>query len=290
MKASRFLPSRKSSNSRQHNASAFFHAGNLTDFDIERGFTMAKFINGHTNYEEWRNVDRKTNNLYLARLAVTAKGITEFSDEFALVNAINVSEMSGKLEGYYSVSTSVLMNPICQARAKDPESICSKCYAAATASRYSGLADALETNYKILNGFLISELAWSTLAWPTTNGDARIESFGDVASVTCARNYLRIIKTHPHLNFAVWTKNPGIWKAAIKAEGGKPKNMKYILSSNKVNEPQEFDAESMALADHRFTVHDNNSNVTINCGGRKCATCRRCYADNTEFDVAERLK
>lgn len=34
----------------------------------------------------------------------------------------------GKMESMWSLSTSVRLNPICQKRAKDEKSICSKCY------------------------------------------------------------------------------------------------------------------------------------------------------------------
>ena len=253
---------------------------------------MAGFINGKTNYKEWRDHTKDTR-AHLARVSLIEGGITTPSDEYRLVGAIRVSEMSGKLEGYYSVSTSVLMNPNCQVRAQIPGSICEKCYAASVASRYSQLTQTLETNYQILNGFLISEEAWASLQFPTTNGDARIESFGDVATVVCARNYLRIIRSHPHLTFGVWTKNVSIWNFALEFDGGKPSNMKYIVSSFRVNEPEQLDEETLKYADHRFTVYTKEyaveNGICINCGGKKCATCRNCYGDGP-FDINELLK
>lgn len=47
--------------------------------------------------------------------------------------------MSGKMTGITCLSTSVLCNPFCAARRKNADCICSKCYAAATCSRYSAL-------------------------------------------------------------------------------------------------------------------------------------------------------
>lgn len=253
---------------------------------------MAKFINGVTDYETWRD-HTKDSGKYLARVALIEAGIQTLADEVKLVNAVNVSTMGGKLEGYYSVSTSVLMNPICQERAKVPGSICAQCYAATYAAMRNELNQALETNFRILNEFLISETAWATLTWPTTNGDGRIESFGDVASVICARNYLRIIKTHPWINFGVWTKNVALWIRAFALEGGKPANMKFIVSSPKINEKVEISAEWLPYLDHRFTVYDaefaRENGIVINCGGAKCATCRNCYGEGP-FDVCEILK
>lgn len=253
---------------------------------------MAKFMNGQTNYNEWRD-HAKDNKRYLERMALISLGCKSILDELRLVQAVNVSAMSGKLEGFWSVSTSVLMNPICQQRAKDPESICHDCYAAVTASRYSELTQALETNYHILNEFLISEDSWKALNWPTSNGYGRVESFGDVASVTCARNYLRIIRSHPHIKFGVWTKNVALWIRAFALENGKPENMKFIVSSPIVNVTVEIPEEWMPYVDHRFTVYTKEyaeeHGVEINCGGRKCATCMNCYC-NGPFDIAELKK
>lgn len=253
---------------------------------------MSKFINGVTNYNNWRD-HAHDNKKYLERMAIIALGMHNFADELKLVNAIHVSELGGKLEDYYSVSTSVLMNRICQKRACIPGSICRDCYAANNASSRSGVAQALETNHVILNNFLISETAWATMNWPTKNGDARIEWGGDVETVICARNYLRIMKTHPHLNFGAWTKNWGIWYAAFLLEGGKPNNMKFIISSPMVNVPVEIPKFIIPYVDHRFTVYEKKyaeeHNIEINCGGRKCKTCRNCYCDGP-FDINELKK
>lgn len=251
-----------------------------------------KFINGETNYNEWRDHARD-NKRYLERMALISLGCKTLLDEIRLVQAVNVSAMTGKLEGFWSVSTSVLMNPICQQRAKDPDSICHHCYAATTASRYSELMQALETNYRILNDFLISEDSWKILSWPTSNGYGRVESFGDVASVTCARNYLRIINSHPNIKFGVWTKNVPLWIRAFALEGGKPKNMKFIVSSPYTNVKVEISEEWMPYVDHRFTVYTKEyaeeNSIEINCGGRKCMTCMHCYF-NGPFDINELMK
>lgn len=257
---------------------------------------MAAFKNGVTNYDEWRD-HSKDNGKYKSRMAVIvatmALAVLSLIDELKLVAQIVVSEMTGKLAGYYSVSTSVLMNKRCQERAKIPGSICAACYAANTASRNSGLCQTLETNYIILNNFLISEEAWATLSWPTTNGDGRIESFGDVDSVVCARNYIRIIKTHPWINFGVWTKNVDLWIKAFILEGGKPKNMKFIISSFLTNIKIRIKKEWLPYIDHRFTVYTpefaREHGIVINCGGAKCATCRNCYGGGP-FDICEILK
>ena len=37
--------------------------------------------------------------------------------------------MTGKMEGIDSISTSCILNTFCEARKKDPDSVCSHCYA-----------------------------------------------------------------------------------------------------------------------------------------------------------------
>lgn len=215
-------------------------------------------------------------------------------EEIILVSSIQVSKLSGKLTGYYSVSTSVKRNIFCQARCKHDEMICHDCYAVTNLERYDALSQNLDINFDIMNRFLISETAWATLCIPTTNGDARIESHGDVNSVTCARNYIRIIRTHKHLNFGVWTKNWNIWYSAFQLENGKPDNMTFIVSSAKLNTVMDLPEKIRPYVDHVFTVYDDEyitaNNVTINCGARDCAGCRKCYRKDSDFYISEKKK
>lgn len=257
-----------------------------------------KFINGTTNFETWRDT-RNDNSKYIARMyvinAMRGKAELTTADEIALVNTIMVSEMTGKLTGFYSISTSVLMNDRCQARAKNPDTICARCYAAASLNNYDGLMEATETNHYILNEFLISSDAWQVLAVPTTNGFFRIEAFGDVASVTCCRNYIRIIRTHSFIRFGVWTKNPDLWIKAFELESGKPENMSFIVSSIFVNQRADVPETYAKYVDHVFTVFNNKEikekKININCGSRDCNGCRNCYAaDSNEYDIREKLK
>lgn len=199
---------------------------------------------------------------------------------------------TGKMEGMHSISTAVTVNPICQARraaalkaleeAKekglDPiEHICLSCFAEAQLE-YQGSTDikyrrAFEIlNYKVfaLEDFPILNL----LVF-------RIEAFGDVASVTQARNYIRLANRNPLTICTAWTKNPGIWKEAFAIEG-KPENMIMIYSNpivdSKIDEEAFFQAlkVSYPFLDKMFSVF-NEEDETTNCGGRKCLTCLNCY-------------
>ncbi len=267
-----------------------------------------KFINGVTNYDEWRD-HAKDYETYKQRMAVISEMLAKkergekltFADEVRLVGQVVVSALTGKLEDFYSVSTSVLMNPCCQARARMDGCICKECYAANNVSRFGTLAQALETNYLILNNFIISPEAWETLAIPSINGKARTESHGDTASVVCAINHTRIVASHSWLVFGTWTKNLTHYKPVFEAEG-KPDNMIFIASSPMTNIQMEIPEPMRPYVDHRFTVCEEEfakaHGIQINCGtwkqdklDHKCKNCMRCYDRfNTEFDIWELKK
>ena len=194
---------------------------------------------------------------------------------------------TGKMEGMQSLSTSCVCNPACMARMKDDKSICSHCFAAAMHNRYSALAIRMEQNTRILSSKLFQheELPLINAAF------FRFESFGDLGSVTQARNYLRICKRNPWTRFALWTKNPGYLAQAIKLEG-KPDNLNVILSSPYMNTT--VDASRFDFVDKTFTVWAKDAikaqNVAINCGSKKCMDCLICYTKNDVREVNEILK
>ena len=265
-----------------------------------------KFIQGVTNYDEWRD-HAKDNAKYKERMALISellpkKDNLNVIDQYRLAQALAVSELTGKLEDFWAVSTSVLMNPICQARARKEGCICKKCYAASGAARFSGLTQSLETNYLILNNFLLSEEALATVAIPSLNGKARVESHGDAATRICAINHTRLVRSHKHLDFGVWSKNLQFYYDVFEAEG-KPDNMIFIASSPDINVPMEIPEEMKKYVDHIFTVYEEEyareHGIVINCGTRmkaetldhRCKLCMRCYdKQNKDYYINELLK
>ena len=167
----------------------------------------------------------------VARLAVIALAILETikdparriaaSQAAKLVNCLwIVNHNARKLEGISSISSSVHDNCFCQAWRKMKDCICAKCYAYNQQSYQTGLKEHNILNGLILRNVLLPVSAFKLLiiVFPYL----RIESFGDVANVIQARNYIRIIKAFPRKRCAIWTKNIAIWGQAIKLEG-KPK-------------------------------------------------------------------
>lgn len=97
---------------------------------------------------------------------------------------------TGKMAGMYSVSTSVLENENCKARAKNPRSICSKCYAGKMAKMYKGLEKNLSENTAILTGSIIP-----VEDLPYINAHSfRLEAFGDLNNTIQVINYFNICR------------------------------------------------------------------------------------------------
>ena len=203
--------------------------------------------------------------------------------------------MSGKMSGIPSISTSVLENPICQKRRKQKDSICSKCFAASTAARYSSLAKNLSSNLELLTGEILPADVLPRFI-PELASIVRFESFGDLANVNQAINYLNIARVNPDVRFALWTKNIGILAKAVEMTG-KPENIRIIYSSPIVNKAIDVEKtqRTFPCIDAVFTVYDKKhvaaNEIDINCGAKSCITCRNCY-DRSDFysDIREQLK
>lgn len=231
-------------------------------------------------------------------MALTNQKINIAGREYAMrksafttnLSPVHVSDsMTGKMAGIPSISTSCICNPICQKRMTDNNSICSKCFAAATVGRYDNMTAALESNYYLFNE---SVLNLDLLPRFGNVRFVRLESFGDCGSVTHAINFINLCKVNPDITFACWTKNPRFYDAAFQVAGGKPDNLIMVISSPIIGKVAE---KKYAWIDKIFTVYSadqiEKGNIDINCGARCCMTCRRCYdRRNTETYVSEKLK
>lgn len=215
---------------------------------------------------------------------------------FRLVSSLwIVNHMGNKLEGISSISSSVHDNCFCAARQKIKDCICKFCYAFNQQSYQTGLKE-----HNILNGIILRNILIPVEMFKCLKilfPYLRIESFGDVANVIQARNYIRIIKAFPEKRCAIWSKNIAIWKQAFDMEG-KPDNTTYVHSSSKLNIEEKINLDIYPFVDHVFTVFTKDfirkNNIVINCGGKKCMECIlnkiNCYYRNTEFFIREQKK
>ena len=184
---------------------------------------------------------------------------------------LHLSELSGKLEDFFSLSTSVWNNSYCQKRMKIPGSICEECYAY-NSWRKKTMIKPLTENMNILSSKLYEVEDFPEIPHKVL----RLESHGEISNLTHARNYIRLAKRNPDCVFTIWTKNYGILNQAIQLEG-KPENMITGCSSLFKNTPYK---PRYSWVDFVFTVFDadyvKENDTTINCP-RKCKTCMKCY-------------
>lgn len=231
---------------------------------------------------------KSTTKLFLIVFAIlsTIKDFTETLTKEQYRKLISclwiVNHTANKLEGICSISSSVFDNLFCKCRMKLKDCICKYCYAHNQQSYQTGLKEHNIINGLILRNILIPVKFFKFLiiVFPYL----RIESFGDVANVTQARNYIRIIKAFPEKRCAIWSKNIVVWEKAFQFEG-KPNNTTYVHSSRELNKVDNIDRNRFSFVDHIFTVYTKSyatkNNIVINCGGRKCLECimkrKNCY-------------
>lgn len=204
---------------------------------------------------------------------------------------------SGKMSGIPSISTSVTLNENCKHHAAVKGSICEKCYARNLVKLRKGLADKLERNY---NFYTTVDLTVDDVPF-INSAIFRFESFGDLVNVQHFRNYCTIAKANPQTRFVLWTKNIWIISEYRKTVVNEiPSNLYIIASSVYINKSAmgavKKTRSALRYIDAVFTVYDKETikaeNIDINCGGRKCLECRRCYSlkHGQIADVRERLK
>jgi len=188
------------------------------------------------------------------------------------------TDMKGKMEDMCGVSTSCLKNKRCEAMSKIKGSICEECYARNYLGFRKGCRDRFGENYDILNASILEEEDIPKFFEPMV----RIEPFGDTGSVVHAKNYLQIPKASPNSEFGWFSKNSLFTYQAIKEGFEKPKNVTYINSSLKKNEPRVLKDFEKEFTDIIFTVYTldylkEHPEININCGLAKCRECQMCY-------------
>lgn len=220
--------------------------------------------------------------------------LTVTSGRFFEATGIHIcTDHTGKMKLLWSMSTSP-ENEICKKRAQIPGSICAECYSVAMNSQYSDLAKCLKRNASVLNERVLEDDELPRLSNKLRM--FRFESFGDLTSEIQVVNYFKIAEANPGTDCALWTKNPWFIERAMKNYGiSKPANLTIIGSSYFVNAPMIEFYKKYDFIDYIFTVYDKDyikeNNVEINCGGRSCRTCQRCYkGTHNGYEIREQLK
>jgi hypothetical protein len=198
---------------------------------------------------------------------------------------INISEMTGKLNGVDAINTSPLNNSFCMMQSKNPENICYQCYSIKMLSTFRKSCDpSFRRNGEVLSTRLLTIDEIFGLKFKFNQ--VRFNAHGELQNLGHAINCIRIATLHPTRNFALYTKRPSLVAQAVRLYG-LPENLQLIYSSIKINVPS-----NRPVGFHKvFNVWNRDvdtTKVNINCcdgvSDRHCADCKNCY---TGFDVAE---
>ena len=231
----------------------------------------------------------------MSKIVKPAKDLPEWKRHL-FNHGIHIStDLTSKMKNVYSISTLCLCNKDCLRRQNTPGCICENCFAAATANQYDRTAELLAMTTATLCYSLVPVDVWERLP---KREIFRIESFGDLQSVTQAENYLNMVIANPETMFAWWTKNPIYIARALKEMRiRKPKNLVVVFSSMFKNKSVDLEAmqKVFPFIDKIFTVYtpeylEAHKDINVNCGARSCNTCRRCYKKNTAKYINELLK
>jgi hypothetical protein len=195
------------------------------------------------------------------------------------MNAVHITQGSGKLAGIISINTPTSTNPFCQSMQKT-DSVCKSCYA----QRYEKLRPNIVTAFE-RNTFL-SERELLPQEIPAINEQiARFASYGELINMMHFINLLRIALANRQTIFTLWTKRPKIVQIVLKLLG-KPDNLILIYSSPVVGVPSKLPKGF----DKVFTAFARGSDMTdINCHGA-CNSCRLCYSHNDTTLINEIIK
>lgn len=179
----------------------------------------------------------------------------------------------GKMEGMWSLSTSCRLNKYCQARHKNGNSICSKCFAIRQTDWQHELANKLERNTELLTE---NEIPAECMPDVSIKDIFRLESFGDLNNVMQIKNYFTFAEANKGTIFGLWTKNTFLFPEVRKAGIKKPSNVIIIESAPLIDTPIEPSDE---WVDKVFIVWSKKykNEPWINCGKAKCIGCRNCY-------------
>lgn len=217
--------------------------------------------------------------------------ITKFKEKY---NVHITTDHNDKMAGLASISTSPLCNALCKERTNNPNMVCAHCYSMTMNTRFKNLRKCLENNSNVLPEIEIPADDLPRLFSET--GYFRFEAFGDLMNETQVKNYFAMAAANSHMACALWTKNPWFIENAMKKYGiEKPANLTIIGSSYYVNVPMVEFYKRYDFIDYVFTVYDDKfiqeNGIEINCGGRSCAECGKCYTrSHSNYEINEKLK
>jgi hypothetical protein len=202
------------------------------------------------------------------------------------VSTIHISKMTGKLEGFKSISSNTITNSYCikQNASNDNENICTKCYSHTMLNSYrKNMQAPLERNSIALSNEIlpIDQLPMIMDAF------FRFNAHGELINDIHLINLVNIAIKNPHCNFALWTKRNDIIKKYFD-NNVKLSNLILIFSNSKISKimskpPKHFDKTFNNVLEHEFIELQN-------CTGQQCKNCLLCYTHNNVITIVEKVK
>ena len=236
----------------------------------------------------------KTARVFLERLARVEDNPDDIATWRAMLKDALCTNHEDKMEGMISLSTSCLIACGDNKMRDSKDLICSVCFSVNLQLMKMTTRDKLIRNTLLLAFYDIPEEAFTGLLKDDIE-IFRLESFGDLMNSVQFGNYLKLVRANPTVTFAEWTKKPWIMAHTFKTEN-KPENLIVIISAPRLNDTMTIDKvkSDWPFADKVFTVYTKDyiteNGVEINCGARKCFTCRLCYEHNDIHELREQVK
>jgi len=191
---------------------------------------------------------------------------------------------SGKMQGLWSLNSSVVMNEFCKKMAKT-DSICSKCYGKKLeAFRKKDKTIPYSVSwYK--NGIELSCAPLTKIPKFRKAKVVRFHSVGELINRQHLENFAAIARANKETLFSIWTKRKNLFRNFVK-----PENMILIYSEPKINKEHKKAPKGFNKV---FTVYNKKfakeNNIEINCE-QKCVTCMKCYSHNNIQVINELMK
>jgi len=203
---------------------------------------------------------------------------------------VHISTMSGKLEGFRSISVNTVTNKFCQKMNASNSTICTFCYSMNMLKGYrKNTAPALQRNSDLLSSRLLREDELPVIK----DEYFRFDSHGELINMTHLCNYIAIARHNPDTTFALWTKRKDLIKklgdsvSAFMAGDDLPENMIFIYSNPKIDAVMDAPPKGF---DRVFNNVTDNYKGDANCTGQKCKDCLLCYKWHTTDVIVEHVK
>lgn len=201
------------------------------------------------------------------------------------MGAVHISIMSGKLDGFKSISTNTLTNQFCiKMNRANEEIICSHCYSHTMLKGFrKNAAPPLQRNSDLLSSrpLTVDELPFMKENY------VRFNAHGELINAQHLENLVAITLHNPHCNFALWSKRKDIIKKFFSINE-KPSNLLLIYSNPKIGTiikepPIYFDRTFNNVLEDEYVDRQN-------CTGQKCKHCLLCYTHNKVNTIVEKVK